>query len=221
MNNPSITPTTPESPMLPTPQQLEDIEFEKRRIAFLDSALAALPDSRRTALVSNLSQTVNETVHELRRKLRKTREIQEPAAGPIKVRIYLMNSEEAKWHDGRENVFIASGTANHETNTIALLNHLTLAPKEVVRRVTTHEILHLLYRFSSKPELPVRKTVKSAYPPECHQEEEWVRRMEEHFCGKLNHHLAWEAAVEKAGADWRDTYYRIKKSPNLPRDDEY
>lgn len=96
-----------------------------------------------------------------------------------------------------------------------------ITPKEVVRRVTTHEILHLLYRFSSKPELPVRKTVKSGYPPECHQEEKWVRRMEERFCGKLNHHLAWEAAVEKAGADWRDTYYRLKKSPNLPRDDQY
>jgi len=221
MNNPDKNQQIQKLPELTPEMMEEEYEIERRRIAFLDSALASLQDSQREKLMSNLLQLAAETIQGLNQKLSKTQEILLPPTGRIQIRLQIMNAEEAKWHDGRENRRIAAATASRATNTISLLNHLALAPKEVIRRMVTHECLHLSFPFATKKESPIRKTVRLEYPPECHQEEEWVRRMEERLCGRVNHFLAWEIAVEKSGPNWRDTYYQLKKSPSMLQDNDY
>ena len=125
-----------------------------------------------------------------------------------------MSSQEARRTiSGIQRVF--TGFASAENGTIWLINHLAFAPKDVIKSVVVHECLHLIYPMidqESKESMTIRNGIKMDYSTEKQEEEEWVRRMEERFCGKENLHAAWEAAVELAGDEWRDMYYKIKKT---------
>lgn len=89
---------------------------------------------------------------------------------------------------------------------------LLLAPKEVIRAVVIHEILHILYPLPKTTELAVRDFIKISCPREEHQEEEWVRCIEGKLSGKVDLPTAWELALEEGGSDWQAIYYIIKKS---------
>ena len=213
---------TPYNPL--TPAEInEENEIEERRIAFLDAAFAALSEAEQEKLLTKMQITVNEALGKLCKKRSLAGSIVELPSGLVKMGLYFMTSDEARNYHGGRNVKIASGIADTERSIILLLKHLALAPKEVIERVAIHEALHILYARAGKEnqELPIRNSIKWEYLPEVHQEEEWVRRMEEQVCGKDDLFMAWELAVEHGGKDWRNCYYKLKKAKIWRRFDDY
>lgn len=139
--------------------------------------------------------------------------INKAAAKRLKVRVSIVNSERG-WREYGTKRF-SSGVALPEVGEIYLVGHLALAPREVVRHVFIHECLHLFWPFAKKTTLSVRDFIRSEYPEDQHQEEEWVRRAEEQICGRDDCPLVWEAAiesmVEKGEKNWRPAYEEMKR----------
>ena len=214
----------PTKPLTPD-EKKEETEIEERRIALFDATLAALAETEREKLFARLDNIVTEAVGELFKKLKRWEAIPEPPSGTFKIEFYLMTSDEARNLQGfcAQRAQVPFGISNFERSIIMLLKHLAFAPKEVIRSVVVHEALHLLYPLAGKgkEELAIRNAVKWEYPPEAHQEEEWVRRMVERVCGKDDFLLAWQLAVEMGGIHWRDMYYKIKKAKYGRQFDDY
>lgn len=107
------------------------------------------------------------------------------------------------------------GRAYPETKSISLLTVVSLAPKEILRQVATHEALHIVYSLlvpSCLTESKIDFSV-SEYPIELQQEEQWVRNMMKNLGFNESYLEFWEVAVEEAGGDWKQLYYKLKKNP--------
>lgn len=172
----------------------EEREIAKHRVAFLDAKLAALPLQQRQQLADELAKTAAGAVKMLCDKLALWK-IQLSSDKPIRMDLRILSSSEMPTRNGRT----VSAAAWPEIGVVGLLNHLALAPKEVLRTVVIHECLHLMYpfmphEFMQQPK--IRSGILLDYKEEHRAEEEWVRRMEARICG-LNHNLEyWELSVE-------------------------
>jgi len=205
-----------------TPEQIDaELQIEDTRVKLLDSALASLSKREEIELFERLTQTVAEGMRELFRALPQWNLFPDTSMLPTRIRVYFMTSEEAKFYYGKNHRRVSSGMAWSDRSTIGVIKHLALAPKEVTKSVVVHECLHILYPFAKKAELNVRNSIQRGYPPEHHQEEEWVTRMTERLCGKDDLLLGWEVAVESRGMQWKDLYYKLKKSKRLRHGTDY
>ena len=193
-----------------TPEELQSgLEIDAERIAFLDAKLAKMNPREIRSAENRFSEAAKSAIQLLHRKLKRTNMGISPAA-TIKANLKLCSASEMRMHDGT----VPQGSAWPEHGHIAILNHLILAPKEVIQSLVIHESLHLLYPFASdesKQSLQIRDVVKLEYPEDQHLEEEWVRRAEEKITGKFNLGEAWELAIEGGRDNWRPIYYEIKK----------
>ena len=194
-----------------TPVEIEqEREIAKRRVAFLDAKLAALSLQQRQQLADELAKTAAGAVKMLCDKLALWK-IQSSSDKPIRMDLHILSSSEMPTKNGRT----VSGAAWPEIGVVGVLNHLALAPKEVLRSVVIHECLHLMYPFmphESTKQPKIRSGILLDYKEENRVEEEWVRRMEARICG-LNHNLEyWEMAVEEFGDQWKPTYKKLKNN---------
>jgi hypothetical protein len=115
---------------------------------------------------------------------------------------------------------LISAVALPDKNEIGLVDHMMLAPTEVILSLTVHEYLHLVYPMTIPDSLEiatVRPDLLESYADELHAEEEWVRRMTERICGSDDLIDAWDIAVECGGNDWRRAYDQVKKSIAIQR----
>lgn len=109
------------------------------------------------------------------------------------------------------------GRANWESKTITLLSVISFAPKEIIREVTIHEALHIVYKMIdhdcfSKVQAPSYiVSAVTEYPMENQDEELWVRSTIKRLGFDERNLPLWELAVEQAGEDWRPLYYQLKK----------
>ena len=193
-------------------ERQSELEIADERIAFLDAKLAKMNSREIQSAENRFSEAGKSAIQLLHRKLKRNNMgISLPAT--IKANLKLCSASEMRMHDGT----VPQGSAWPESGFIAILNHLILAPKEVIQSLVIHESLHLLYPFASdesKQSLQIRDAVKSGYPEAQHLEEEWVRRAEEKITGKSNLGEAWELAIEEGRDNWRPIYYKIKKECN-------
>lgn len=193
-----------------TPEQVEDeCQIEKRRIAFLDAKLASFSPPQRLELKQWLAKYAAESINFLTGVLIESGAIKAQDQ-TVKISLIILSSAGMRHHFGR----VIAGVAWIDTATIGLLDHLALAPEEVVRSVMIHECLHLLYPHANQNlfgPLTIRADIVNQYPTDQHCEEEWVRRMEARICG-LNHSLDyWEMAVEEFGDNWKPVYEKLIK----------
>jgi len=194
-----------------TPEELQlELEIADERIEFLDAKLAKMKPLEIQSAVNRFSEVAKSAIQLLQRKLKRNNMGISPTT-TIKANLKLSSASEMRMQDGS----VPQGSAWPEHGFIAILNHLILAPKEVIQSLVIHEALHLLYPFASdesKQSLQIRDAVKSEYPEYQHLEEEWVRRAEEKITGKYNLGEAWELAIEEGRDNWRPIYYKVKKA---------
>jgi hypothetical protein len=193
-----------------TPEEVEEeSQIEKLRIAFLDAKLASYSQIQRLELNQWLSKFAEQSIQAFTDYLNES--------GILNVQVYprvtpvILSSAEMRHHIGR----VSSGVAWIDTATIGLLNHLALAPEEVVKSVACHEYLHVLYsqmNLNTAEPLAIRADIVNQYPEEQHAEEEWVRRMDHEFVGEFDYLEMWELAVEEFGVNWPQAYEKIKNS---------
>jgi len=109
------------------------------------------------------------------------------------------------------------GRAYIEKSIITTLTLLAWAPKEIIRQVAAHEVLHIVYhgqeaRWHQLQKPLVASQIVREYPEAVQQEEQWVRNMMEKLGYNENHLELWELAVEETGDKWKPLYYQLKKA---------
>jgi len=198
-----------------------ELEIEDTRVKLLDSALASLSIFDEEKMQARLKQVVVESMRELFRAVPQWNIIPETQMLPTRIRVLILTSEESKRYYGKVNPTIVWGMVMRGRTTIGLIKHLGFAPTEVIKSVTVHECLHILYPLAKKVVLNIRDSIQRGYPPEHYQEEEWVTRMTERLCGKDDLLLGWKVSVDARGMQWKEVYYKLKKSKILRREANY
>jgi len=191
---------------------MEERINEERRVSFLDSKISMMSKKQFRRGMERLASITKRASFQVSKRVDQGN-IQLSTRDPISFDVHVLCSSEMRGRDGR----VFSGICWPEANVIGLLNHLMLAPSEVVFSIATHEILHLIYprviRDSSE-ELKIRFDILEGYAEEVHGEEEWVRCTNEELCGREDLIENWEVSVEEFGDRWETCYERLKKHFN-------
>jgi hypothetical protein len=195
-----------------TPQEIEEERYiEERRIAFLDRKIAMLSKRERRQGMERLRIISNRATLKVTKLINSGEILIVPDQYQLRFDLYVCTSPELRHTPtGR----LISGIAKPEQNSIGVIDHMMLAPTEVVLALIVHECLHLIYPmtiFDSAKIFTIRQTVLHEHPEEIHAEEEWVRRMTESICGRDDLLEAWEIAVEVCGNDWKRHFNRAKQ----------
>jgi len=193
-----------------TPEEIEqELQIEKRRIAFLDAKLAALTEQQREQAMNYLTRTAQQAMDLLQKRNTQWRLYQFPKA-PVLIRVAVLSTK----HNVLSNTGrVAPAAAWSDKMMIGILNLYAFAPKEVIQKLVIHETLHIVYNTTPhiSPPKAIRASITRDYPTDIHSEEEWVRQMEERICGATPHIELWEVAVDEGGENWKPLYKRLVK----------
>ena len=191
-----------------TPDDIEEErQIEDRRIMYLDAILASLSTQQREQGYARLFAIAKHTINMLEPKLKQLKILEGIEELPP-IYMIVLPSAEMRGNNGR----VMAGVAWIDTGDIGLLDHLALAPDELISNIVIHECLHLVYHLT-KPvrQLAVRVEIEAEYPADQHDEEEWVRRVETRICGAIPYLECWESAVVVYGDLWPRAYEIMKE----------
>ena len=187
-------------------------------LAFLQRKFDALSPFDRAAMLEKNAETLRGAVSGLLNKCGKMPglKLKDDVVG---LAVNLVYHNDAFYIYGGPCIEWASADADAQT--VYLLTLSVFAPKDVLRGLVVHEVLHLLYPMLDPEclpaDLPLGATV-AQYPEEQQREEQWVRNMTRRAGYPESLLLAWELAVETQPENWRPIYYMLKK--NLPPSEE-
>jgi len=191
---------------------LEERTISERTLAFLQAQIEALTPHEQKALLDRVNSVLVETITKVRETLARMPEIKFKNPGnELRITPAFHYPNEAFAAFGESS--IEWGRADVENDRISILSVALLAPKDVLRALVVHEVMHLAYaklETTSLPVLPVETDVQK-YPLARQQEEQWVRDMTKRlgYVEKLVE--MWEVSIELQPENWRPLYYRAKK----------
>jgi len=210
----------------PCPQLTEAEKADERQksealLQFLQAKLESLSLAQKQALHDELKETVESALRDLSKKLfRRTDLVLKNPQEEFRIKWGLHSTEDA--FSSLDRATIEWGKSYFKSNTITLLKVISFAPKEIIREVVVHEVMHLLYprveTGSLGQSLPPAHLLSavSEYPKDRQTEELWVREMVLRLGFDERRITFWELAVEQRGDNWRPLYYKLKKEQKRP-----
>ena len=204
----------------PHPQEsfcAKERKISEALLQFLQSKLDSLSIQERQSLSIKVKTTADEAMRHINKKLLQRSDVilRDPKEF-LSIELDFYPAEEA--FQSMNYSTIEWGRANRESKTIFLLLLIGLAPKEVIRTVIVHEVLHIVHGHldpkcivyvQAPPDIELDL---SLYPMDLRQEECWVRTMTKQL--GINEMLLplWEMAIEQGGENWRPIYYGLKRN---------